>query len=667
MTPFLLFLVLGLGPGAIATLLALGIVLEYRSSGVVNFAQGALAMFLAYVYTELRSSGSIVFPVLVIPDRIKISSQGLGLLPAIAITTLYGLAAGALIYLVIFRALRTAPPLSKVVASVGITIALQSLAVLKFGVNGRSTAAILPNSPITIAGALTVPRDRLFLAAIAVAAAAVLWAIYRFTRFGLATRAAAENEKGAILLGYSPDALAIVNWAIGTAIAGLAGTLIAPITALNPSLYTLFVVPALAAALLSRFSSFSIAALAGLLLGMAQSEITMLQSLLQSFPHGMADALPFVVIIVAMMLLGSSLPMRGSLSEGRPPRVGHPHHLLRVGIGVLVVFGAAMFIFQGGYRAALTQSLVAATACLSFVVLTGYVGQISMAQMAFAGVGGFTLSKLALNLGIPFPISMLLAALITAAFGLLVGLPALRIRGVNLAVVTLSAAAAIDAAVFLNDRFTGGFSGSVIPTLQLFGWNLDINGTGRTDYPTVTFGLFVLVVLVLLMGGVALLRQSTLGLRMLAVRANERAAAAAGINVAATKLTAFAISAFIAAIAGGLLGYEQHNLSADTFGTFISLNYLAIAVLGGISYITGSIVAGFIFANGGFMITVLDRWLHLGEYQLLIAGIGLILTATLNPDGIAKDMTSGFEKLLGRLSRRKPAPAAAYQSEATAP
>jgi branched-subunit amino acid ABC-type transport system permease component len=161
--------------------------------------------------------------------------------------------------LAIFRWLRHAPALAKVVASIGLMLSLQALALIHFGSQAQPTPAVLPNEPITVLGA-SVGRDRLYLAGIAIAAAVVLAAVYRFTKFGIVTRAVAQNERAASLLGWWPVRTEVGNWAIASFLAGLAGVLAAPIVSLTPTTMTLAIVPALAAALVAEFSSFTVAA-----------------------------------------------------------------------------------------------------------------------------------------------------------------------------------------------------------------------------------------------------------------------------------------------------------------------------------------------------------------------------------------------------------------------
>ncbi|MDP8937879.1 MAG: ABC transporter permease [Actinomycetota bacterium] len=588
--------------------LGLGLVLVHRSSGVVNFAHGAMAMWATYVFAELRTGGRVPFP------------AALGL--SVAFAAVLGLA----VYVIVFRPLRTAPALARVVASVGLLAVLQATVVLRFGADARPVPAILPARPLSLLG-LAVPRDRLYLAALVVAAAAVLWAVYRFTRFGVASRAAAEDQTSASLLGWSPDTLAAANWVIASVLAGLAGILVSPIAALNPVSYTLLVVPALAAALVGRLSSFGVTVAAALALGMVQSELLRLQERFSWIPRtGAREALPLVVVLVALAVGGGKGLGRGAGRQARLPLALCPPRPVAWAVAGVAAASVGLVALGPAERLGLVNSMIGAVVCLSLVVLTGYVGQISLAQMAFAGVAGFSLSKLAGGLGLPFPVAPLLAAAAAAVVGVALGVPALRLRGLSLAVVTLAGAVAVEELVFKSPAVTGGFGGTPVPEASILGLDLGLAGARP-------FGFLVLAVLAGAGLGVAALRRGAGGRRFLAVRANEQAAAAVGVDVVATKLAAFALSAFVAGLGGALVGYGQGQLSFGSFGVFVSLSYLAVAYVGGIASIAGALIGG-LLVEGGLAFTVLERAAGLGRYQLLVSGAALVLVAVLRPEGV---------------------------------
>jgi branched-chain amino acid transport system permease protein len=655
MTQHLLFLLLGLGAGAVYAGIGMGVVVGYTASGVINFAHGAFAMYAAYVYDELRKTGDLVLPVIGLPARVHVMDS-----PPFLLALAVGLATGALLgllaQLLVFRPLSRAPLLARVVASVGLMVTVQAVVVLRFGTERRSVTPILSAAPIDVFG-VTVPRDRFLLVAVAVATAFVLWILSTRTRAGTATRAAAESEKGAMLLGFSTARLAAGNWAVAGSLAALFGILVSPITGLDPSKFTLLIIPALAAALLGKLRSFVVTAAAGLALGMLQSEALFLTTKTW-FPTwartGFTDALPFVVIIVALVFLGDSLPTRGSAGPVSQASAAGLADRRRWAPLLVVAGGLACVLLQGGYRFALVTSMISAIIMLSFVVLTGYVGQISLAQAALAGMSGFSLSRLASDHGVPFPISPLLAAGAATVLGLVIGLPALRVRGIQLAVVTLAGAVAIEQVLFRNPALNGGLDGSKIPSPTVFG--ADLGPRDSTASPRLAFCFFVLVVLAVLAIAVANLRRSDTGRRMLAVRTNERAAAAGGISVVRTKLLAFGMSAFLAGLGGAMLGYFRGQLSVESFSVFVGLQLLAIAYLGGITTVAGALVGGAL-AAGGIGFTVIDRNLEIGDYYLLISGVSVIVTAVLNPEGVATAIGRSVSKIAS-LRHPRPAPTA---------
>jgi len=629
------FLLLGLAAGAVYGLLGLGLVLEYRGSGIVNFAHGAMAMFIAYVFTDLRRNGALFFPLPPFVPNQLILGGPMDTLPAAVISLAYAVILGYVCYQVIFRFLRTASSLGKVVTSIGLMLTLESLVQLQFGTNAQTPPAILPTTAITLGSQLIVPQDAVDMSGIVIVTGLVLWAVFKFTRFGLATRASAESEKGATLVGLRPGAIACGNWMIATVLAGASGILLVQITALSPTVYTFLIVPALAVSLVARFESFGAVVAAGFVLGMLESEVTNFQQMWSWVPQGAQDVLPFIFILLAIAIRGRVLPLRGQLLELRLPRVPRPKHIGIITAGCVVVGLIGLFALSGNFRYGLEVSLVWAFICLSFVVLTGFNGQISLCQLATGGVGGFTMSHLAASAGVPFPIDIIIAGLAGTVLGTLIGLPAQRARGVSLAVVTVSAAVTIDSLFFSNTAINGGFVGSKVPKLSLFGLNLDIRTSNVHEFPRPWFGVVVLVLLALVGLSVGNLTRTPTGLRMLAVRANERAAAAIGINVAGTKLYAFMVASFIAGVGGALFGYQQGVLSESTFAPFVSVSFLAIAFIGGIGQVRGAVLAGIFLATGGLMSALLDSVIDFGPYLPLVGGIAVMASAVAYPNGMA--------------------------------
>jgi branched-chain amino acid transport system permease protein len=624
MTNFVIYLLLGLGAGSAYALLANGIVSTFKGSGILNFAQGGIAMFAAYVYLALINAGLEKFL-------------------ALLITAVGAAAFGSLVAVGIVRPLRNAPVLARVVATFGLLTGLEGLAALIWGNQTNLVPSLFPTRGIKIFGGAHVGEDRLFLFAVAVVICILLWALFRFTRIGLATQAASSNERGAALLGFSPTRVAAVNWALGSALAAVAGAMIAPLTGLDEATLPLVVVPALAAALVGRFSSFGITTATAIAIGCVQSEI------LNLWPQqGIESAAPFVIVIAVMVIAGRGIPARGNVREGRPPTAAPG--LVRPVTFVLAVAAAIVLlaVFNSTYQSAMATSLTMAVVVLSLVVVTGYVGQVSLMQMTFVGLGAFFTAKLAFNLGIPFPFPIILGAVIVAPIGVLLGLPALRVRGMGLAVLTLGAAVAVDAIVFQNPTWAGGITGVQAPSPKLAGFSLD-----PFAHP-MRYGMLCLVTLIITALLVSNLRRGALGRRMLAVRGNERAAAVAGVNVAGVKLQAFMIAAILGAIGGGLLAYSNPftEFSAGEFAAVPSITLITIAYIGGIASISGAVVAGIVAPGGVVYVWLTGALGSGGNWYVLISGVGLVWTVIQQPDGVAIFNQRLAQQLMARIRGR---------------
>jgi ABC-type branched-subunit amino acid transport system permease subunit len=364
------------------------------------------------------------------------------------------------------------------------------------------------------------------------------------------------------------------------------------------------------------------------------------------------------------MVRGSALPTRGMLSVQDLPPARQPHHVGIKGAIWFAVGLVCLFALGGSYRAALTTSFILAIIALSFVVVTGYVGQISFAQYSLVGAAALLLAEMTTVWKIPFPIAPILAALAVGILGVVIGLPALRVRGVNLAIVTVVMAVAVNSVYFDNDSLNGGINGGQVTGPTLFGLNLQIGSGG--SYPRIQFGLLCLVVLTLVALAVANLRRSRLGAQMLAVRANERSAAANGINVARVKLAGFAIAACVAGLGGALLGYQQTTVSGYAFDPLSGILLFGICYIAGITTITGAVAAGLIGSNG-LIYVLINRHINFSNYYLLITGLILIFAIIQHPEGLGGTVQEPLERLARRVFRRKPPRARPAVEQAMSP
>ena len=628
MQQLLLFVLLGLGSGALIAGIALAVVLTYRGSGIINLATGGVAMIAGYAYWSLRTGEY---------------GTHFGTAPALLLTLVITLVVGTLIELVAFRPLRNAAPLAKLVSSLGVLLVMQASMLLAFGTTQKPQPAVLPSGTVHVLGS-TVPEDRFILAGIVIAIAIALAVAYRFTRFGLATRAVSENELSAMLGGLSANELSLANTLLASVVAGAIGVLAASVTQLDATSLPLQVVPALAAALLARLTSFGIACAAGLGIGIINSLIDYF-STKSWFPtdHGVPlpgtkELIAFLIIITAMFLRGAALPGRGELIEQRLPEVPRPRRLALPAVTFSVICVVALIVLPYDFRQALVNSLIGIVMALSLVVITGFVGQISVVQLSLAGVSGFVVSHMAVDAGIGFPLAPVCGALAAVLLGELTAISALRVRGVSLAVVTLGAAVAISEFGFLNSTWGGGNTGSPVPEPHLFGLDLGPRSAFRGldgSLPSPVFGWVALAVTVSLCLLVAATRRGNLGQRMLAVRSNERAAAGSAVDVRNVKLIAFGISAFIAGVAGSLYAYNFGSVSADRFDAVTALSLIAFAYAGGITLVSGAVFAGLI-STEGLIPHAMDKWLGInGNWFLLFGGVILIFTLIQHPEGVA--------------------------------
>jgi len=633
--------------GAVYALTAQGLVLIYRGSGVVNFAQGAFAMVGAFLYH--RTAGD--------RDWSPVATWALAIgVPA---------ALGVLTHVLVMARLRQASSLVRVVATLSVFFLAIAVANEVWGSQGTPVRSPLPGTPRFVVGeqAGAVPEDRLWLIAIAVVVTVVLSAAFRWTRFGHATDASAENAVAASALGYSPDRIAIVNWALGGALAAVGGVLVAPILFLSVPALAFTVLRGLAAALVGSFRSFWWTLAGAFGIGVVESTLSRYLVddgvfgpvvspdglLLGTFTSASVyRSVAFLIIVVVMVVGGRALPLRSALLD-RLPAVGTGRVSL---VGLVASVAAALailYLAPSGWALALAISMATAIVCLSLVVVTGFVGQLSLAQMALAGFGAWAAGRLADAHGWPFPAALVAGALAAVPLGALFALPALRTRGVNLAVLTFGLSVLISEMVLGNTALTGGFGGTRIEPPHLFGIEVD-----ALSHPE-RYAVVVLAVLVASCLVVANLRRGRAGLRLLAVRGNERAAAAIGVGITEAKLYGFALAAGIAGLGGVLLAFRSVTINLTPFMNFASIQIVVITVIGGIGYVIGPLFAGPL-AVGGVGARITDAIGLDASLLELLSGVLLVVILFGNPNGMVDTNVRMLHKVRRRTSGWRAAP-----------
>ena len=613
------FALLGLGAGGLYALAAQGIILVYRGSGVINFAHGAMGLVVAYIYYDMRDG------------------RGWDWRLSLPIAVLIAAAMGALTHLLIMRPLRKASVLSRMIATLGLLLFLREFALRKWTSVVKVVRSDLPRGVVhTVADTnLGIAQIILFCAAI-VLTGGLSW-FYSRTRFGLASAAVAENQEATSALGWSPDLIAAANWAAGAALAALAAIFMAPLSSLGPDM-TLFVVPALAAALIGRFSSFWLTLASALAIGIAEAEMANYVS-----EPGWAKSAPFLILIVVLVLRGRPLPQRGE-GTARLPRLGTGRvRAIPLAIACVVTIGL-ISVLSVGWVDSLASTFTYAVVLLSLTVLTGFTGQLSLAQYTMAGMGAYIAGRLIANYGLPFELAFLIGILGAIPIGVLVGLPALRTRGVNLAVVTLGLALVLERLILSNAERTGGVGGTLVGDLRLFGIDL-----GSLAHPE-RYAILAFVSLVLTGLMVSNLRRGRSGRRLLAVRANERAAASLGINVFGAKLYAFGLASGIAAVGGILIAFRNPRVVYTRFGLFDSIFATVQAVIGGIGFALGAVL-GSAGAPGAIIPEIFSSIGDIEQWVRLLSGLGVILILIQAPDGLAWLNVEGAHRLVATVRR----------------
>ena len=606
------FALLGLGVGALYAFASQGLIVIYRGTGVLNFSLGATAIAGVFMQWELQYE------------------QGWPFLLAALVGVALSAFLGVLTHWWVMKPLRRASSLVRVIATLGVLISVQAGVVIRYGSQPRQVDSWLPNNRFTLWGDVGIFVDRLILLGIAVASATALWALYRSSQFGLATEAVSESERSASAIGLSPNRIATLNWALGSAIAAIAGILVVPIITLQVAAMTSLVLAALASALVGDFRSFPIATAAGLGLGIAQTLVSRFID-----QQGLGASLPFLIIIAVLVFRGRSLPLRDYFLKQQP----------MLGNGRMswdwTIFGCGVIVFlmltkDAKWIDALTVSLGVAIVLLSIVVLTGYAGQLSLAQYTIAGFGAFVAGRLVAVYDIPFLLGLVAGVSAAVPLGLLFALPAVRTRGINLAIVTLGLGTTMELMLFRNRSYTGGVRGTQVGNPDLFGYDIS-----SIRYPE-RYGIFVLAMAVIAVWMVSNVRRGRSGRRLIAVRTNERAAAALGIDVLRAKLFAFAFAAALAALGGILLAFRLSSISYQSFTSFTSITYAGLALVGGVGHLLGAFV-GATMATAGFNQEILEStWGGVGRWTQLISGIAILLTVLGYQDGVAAEWVKIF-------------------------
>lgn len=566
MTELLPFLVVGLFTGALYGLAAIGLVLTYRTSGTFNFGHGAIAAGAAFLFYTLRVNHGWPWP-----------------LAAAMTVFLFGLVGGLLLELVT-RGLGEVPGVVAIVATIGILLGTQGLLYLIYGDVTRTFPEFLPTSGFTVSGVL-ITWSQVISVGIAAVCAAGLYAFLRYSRLGVSMRAVVDNTTLTGLTGESASRTRWVAWSIGSAFAAMSGILLAPTLGLDPGLLTFLVVQAFGAAAIGRFSSLPLTYVGGFVVGVAAAIAT--KYFTNPPLSGLPSTVPFLVLIVVLLVVPvRSLPRQTSVGRNmtaEPLRL--PVSTKWAGGAVLLL--AALFVPQVvGTRLPLwINGMTYVILFGSLALLVWVSGQISACHMAFAALGVSNMAHF--SRGMPWLAALLLAGVATIPVGALVAIPALRLSGIYLALITLG--------------FGVLMQNILYPSSWMFSTNLRVTADrphfwfvhGETDknyyYVVLAFAVLSLVM-------IAMIYRGRLGRLLRAMSETPTMLTTHGLSVAVSRLLVFCFSAFLAGIAGALSLAQTGTASGVTYGPVQSLLLLAVLAVSGVRLLSSAVIAALLLA-----------------------------------------------------------------------
>jgi ABC-type branched-subunit amino acid transport system permease subunit len=603
------YVLLGTTRGLIYGILALGLVLIYKGTRVLNLAQPFFGLFGAFLCWWLTAEATFLpfqqatrprFVVALVLTLAVVALQALGLERAL------------------FRKLRRAPRLVTLVATLAIGQGVLGLVVVLFERN-QDQAETLRTIPTMVRGVVELGDINLTGGDLQVFALVPLIALelalfFRLSRFGVAIRAAAENSESARLLGISVDKVASFSWVAGLLLASLAGVLLSAqqgslaITTLS----TGFLVRALAAALIGGLTSLPGALAGGLIVGIGESAIN---GYLRDI-NGAADAVFFAAVVIMLVFRPQGLFGEREDTEDKvafvpalrdlPERLSTSLYgvaLRRVSAVTLIVFAFAVSMVTGSAtNGTLTLVVIGAMVGVSLTVLMGYTGQISLGHWSLVGVGAFAAANFHGRIGVPFLLTVPLVVVTGMLVSLLIGLPALRIRGLYLAVITLTFSYAAEFFVFRSVIVGGGQTGQPMNVPKLGPFDLD----DPSNRPLFAFAVAMLLVSMWVARN---LLGSRTGRTFLALRENEKAAATLGVSLRTARLTAFAVSGGIAALAGVVFSLRVGTVNATDFPTEVSLVLVLMVMIGGLGSLSGSYLGAMVVFGLPFLLSFDNAWI----------------------------------------------------------
>jgi len=639
----------GFPVGCIYGLVAIGLVLTYKTSGVFNLAFGAQAFMSAAIMYELTEGGWPTWLAFV--------------MSVFVVAPLFGL----LLDRALFRYMRNANWVVKLVSSLGLFVALpEIIKAVVSGVqpqfNAPSVADLVGMSELAgddqvfRFGDYVVSPDRMTVVIITITAVVLLGILFRYTALGLQMRAIVESFRMVELAGVNSERVSMAAWMLSSFLAGLAGVLIAPDLSIDSIPYTLLLVAAVSAAAFGRLTSIPLALLGAAILGVGQRAIIGFSyeyEWPQNIQTGVRPALPFLALFLLLIFLPAFKGRRDitdplSGVDPPPPAMAHQYKdrsLAKTSRIAFYVFIAvfllvATFAMTDVWVFRFTDAFTLAIAFLSITVFTGLGGQVSLGQAAFAGIGGYTTANLAAENGWPVLLALVVGVVFAVIVGVLLAIPGLRLGGIFLTLATLAFGLMAQNIVFSNGSVAGGPQGLDVPRPDF------LTGSGWLD-PDQRYLLFVFACFAVVGFLVIFVRSGTTGRYFTALRGSETAAASIGINGTRQRILLFALSAGIAGLAGGIFAMNSSVVRFDTqeYQALFGAAWVVLVVSLGARTVDGAVNAAISF--------VLFQWL-LSDYFGMEASIALIgfgfgaITYARHPEGMVE-----FRTRMSILARRK--------------
>jgi branched-chain amino acid transport system permease protein len=621
---FLRTLLLGLATGSVYALASTGVVLTYKTSGILNLGYGGIALFTTFIhYTLTIEQGWPVW------------------LSAFVVVFLIAPMLGVFLDTQLFRRIEGQPIVIGLMVTVGLFVLFEGIVFYIWHGVTVEVPSLFPRTPVTLLG-VTVGSDGLIVLAISTAAALSLGAMMKFTRVGIAFRAVVDNRPVAGLMAINTGLVSSGAWALSTSFAALTGVLLVPrLGLLDPNLFPAFIISfVLGAAMLGYLRSLPLAFAGGLLLGVLEAMLVQ-YGRFEGLLKNLFSATPFVAVTLLVLFAPRSLRRAGLgasfvVRTREVAQQGSQRARFGVGVGFFVALALVPLLVGGiGWRLSITYGMTQAIIFLSIVILTGYSGQISLGHTAFIGLAAFTTGHLVADTGMNVWLALFLGALAAVPAGALIGIVAVRLHGLYLALITL-AFAFMAQQLFFQEPSVSGSEGIIsVPRPEGF------EGDNAFYY---------LALIVLVIGAVLALnlRTGRTGRVLAGIRDSETATRSLGISVAKYKVLIFSLSALMAAFGGILTAMQRGQAARLDFIPFYSLFFVTVAVVGGVFHIGGAVAAGlltglfpFIFRNNPAIL----------DLQFILFGLGATLALAKNPEGMFGELRRGGNAILRALQR----------------